>query len=345
MRIVDLRSDTVTTPTEEMRNAMAKAVVGDDVLGEDPTVRMLEEKAAGLLGKESALFTNSGTMSNQIAVMCFCRPGDEVIVPDSSHIYNLEVGGLAALGGVQVRPLVTADGIYPEDALLSAFRQPSIQTSPTGLVCFENSADLNLGLAVDGQRFDRLAAICKSRSIPVYLDGARLFNTAVALKVNASNLARSADAVAVCLTKGLSAPIGSVLAGSREFIAQARRIRQRIGGGWRQAGIIAAAGIVALDSMVARLSEDHALASTLAEGLIALGLRVRPYPVQTNILQVDLTDLAINSQQFADRLRKKGVLVKPITSGAVRMVTHKDVHKGDIQLVLQAVQEVLIDRI
>jgi len=338
---IDLRSDTVTTPTPDMRSAMAKAAVGDDVLGEDPTTRLLEEKAAEILGKEAALFTASGTMSNQIAVMCLTKPGDEIIASSTSHIFNLEVGGLAALSGVQVRPLGAPSGIYPLDELEASFREASIQSSPTTLVCFENSADLNLGLTVSAEDFDSRVQVCKKRGVAVYLDGARLFNTAVALKETPARLAQGSEAVAVCLSKGLAAPVGSILAGSRDFVNEARRIRQRLGGGWRQAGVIAAAGIVALDSMIERLAADHDLAGRLAGGLVEMGLEVKPFPVQTNILQLDCGGLKVNSRVLATILRERGVLVKPVSPEAVRMVTHKDVDEAGVGRVLEVLREVI----
>ncbi|MEW6309114.1 MAG: GntG family PLP-dependent aldolase [Bacillota bacterium] len=339
-KLIDLRSDTVTAPTPAMRAAMAEAVVGDDVLGEDPTVRLLEETVADLLGKEAGLFTTSGTMSNQIAVMCLCQRGDEVIVPETSHIFNLEVGGLAALSGVQVRPLSAPGGVYDPEALARAIRTAAIQTAPTTLVCTENSADLNRGFAVSTDQLSPVVRVCREHGLPIYLDGARIFNSAAALGVPAKTLAEPAVAVAVCLCKGLAAPVGSILAGDREFIATARRMRQRVGGGWRQAGVIAAAGLVAVTTMLERLTEDHQLARDLAAGLMELGIAVDPSPVHTNILTLDLSARRLSSQPFADAMKAAGVLVKPVGPMAVRMVTHKDVGKAELDPVLTAVRDV-----
>jgi len=256
-KIIDLRSDTVTKPTPEMREAMKNAVVGDDILRDDPTVIELEEMAAEILGKEMAAFTVSGTMSNEIAVMVYTKPGDEIIVFSDSHIYNLETGGLSAISGVQPRPVKTETGIYDSEFLKQAIMPEDVQRARTRLICLENSFHLDRGLAVRRVDYEQTIEIAKEKDIPLFMDGARIFNATIALNVNVRELVDFSDSVAVCLTKGLAAPLGSILAGRKDFIEEARRVKQRLGGGMRQAGAIAAPGAIALTKMVRRLDEDH----------------------------------------------------------------------------------------
>jgi len=323
---------------------MARAAVGDDVLDEDPTVQELEACSAALLGKEDALFLVSGTMANQVAVMCLCRHGQEIILPDASHIYNLEVGALATLAGVQARPLPAPRGVYAPDQLDGAIRAATLQEAESGLVCLENTFDLNRGLVVSPKDTDAMARQAKARDLPVYLDGARLFNAAVALGLPASRLVASVDAVAYCLSKGLACPIGAVLHGSRPFIAEARRARQRLGGGWRQAGVLAAAGLVALSEMIDRLANDHARAKRLAGLLAQLGFGIDPADVETNIQHVDLRPVRRSATAFASDMAERGVKVKVIAPQAIRMVTHKDVHDGDLERVAEAASRIITRR-
>ena len=337
-KVIDLRSDTVTTPTEQMRDAMRNAVVGDDVLGEDPTVRRLEELGAALLCKEEGLFLVSGTMANQVAVMTLCQRGDQIIVHNRSHIYNLEVGGLATTCGVQPRALSAPDGRYDLGELEREIHFTDLQKAPTALICLENTFDLNRGLVVPPEHVNEVIAVARRKGVRVFLDGARLFNAAVALEKTVAQLSEGVDAVAVCLSKGLACPVGSLLLGPGDFIAEARRMRQRMGGGWRQAGILAAAGIVALDEMIDRLSEDHENAHLLAEGLIELGLEVDLAQVQTNIIHIDLNPMGVDSATFCGHLARLGLKTKPIDSKEVRMVTHKDFVASDIGIVLKAVR-------
>lgn len=329
MKLIDLRSDTVTRPTAQMRAAMAAAEVGDDVLGEDPTVRELEDRAAELLGKEAGLFVASGTMANQVAAMALCSRGSEVVVTETSHIYNLEVAALSALQGLQARPLPSVRGCISEPLLASAIRAPALQVASTGMVLLENSADLNRGWAVSPASLTAMAAVAHARGVPVYLDGARIFNTAVALRVPARDLARPADAVMFCLSKGLACPVGSLLVGETGFIAAARRHRQCMGGGWRQAGILAAAGLVALSTMIDRLSDDHERARRLARGMSELGFGTDPSLVDTNIVNVEMS-AGRSAPAFAELMGREHVRVKVISDTAVRMVTHLDVQDGDI---------------
>ena len=336
-KIIDLRSDTVTTPTERMREAMKDAAVGDDVLYEDPTVRKLEEMGAELFGKEQGLLTVSGTMSNQVAVLSLCKKGDQIIVHDRSHMYNLEVAGLASIGGVQPRPVFALGGRYDLDELEREVFTSQIQTAPTRLICIENTFDLNRGLVIPKEHIDEVVHLAEKHNITVYMDGARVLNAAVKLNMNPAKLCEGVDALALCLSKALACPIGSLLVGSSEFIARARRMRQMLGGGWRQAGIIAAAGIVALEQMVDRLAEDHENARLLAEGLITLGLGIDSTQVQTNIIHIDLSVLGVTSVDFCSSLLEKGVKAKPVGLYEVRMITHKDFKASDIETVLDAV--------
>jgi threonine aldolase len=336
MKKIDLRSDTVTQPTTEMRAAMCNAVVGDDVLGEDPTVKRLEAMAADMLGKEAGLFLTSGTMANQVAVLTLTRPGDQILVHDRSHIYNLEVDGLRTTCGVQPRVFQVRNGIYPVDELVHQINTTSIQQVPTTLLCLENSHDLNQGLAIPSDQIDEVCQAVKDLNLAVYLDGARLFNAAIALNVEPSTLTHSADMIAFCLSKGLACPVGSVLVGSRKQIELARRMRQRLGGGWRQAGILAAAGIYALENLIDRLAEDHENARELAMYLKNLGFGIDETQIQTNIILVNISHLTINAYDLSERMKAKGVLIRPIDQNTFRLVTHIDINPSDIATIVDA---------
>ena len=323
MRIIDLRSDTVTHPTPEMRKAMSEAEVGDDVFGEDPTVNRLEATAAERLGKESAVFVASGTMANLVSVLTHCQRGDEVIVGSEAHVFYNEVGGVAALGGVHVR-MVRNDsrGMMDPEEVESAIRAPgNIHFPRTALVCLENTHNRCGGGVLDSEDTGALAEVAHRHGVAVHIDGARIFNAAVYLGVSPMELARPADTVTFCLSKGLSCPVGSLVCGSREIIDRVRRYRKMLGGGMRQAGIIAAAGLVALDTMVDRLAEDHANARTLARGLAGLpGILLDPQGVQTNIVIFEVADCP--AQEFIQALKAKGLLVTYPGGKRVRMVTH-----------------------
>jgi threonine aldolase len=335
VRTIDLRSDTITHPTQAMREAMARAEVGDDVMGEDPTVNRLEAVAAERVGKQAALFVPTGTMANLVAVMVHTRRGDEVILDDQCHTFLMEAGGMAALAGVMPRPLPTDAGYVTAGQLQAALRPPDPHHAPTSLVCVENTHNRHGGTVAPLDALDALADAAHQRGLRVHMDGARLFNAAVALGVPAARIAAAADSVAFCLSKGLSAPVGSLLCGEREFIARARHARKMVGGGMRQAGVIAAAGIVALDTMVDRLADDHRVARAVAEALAAVpGLRVDLARVQTNIVRVELP--GHEARTVADRLRERGVRVSLIGARMIRLVTNRHVTVDDVPAIAEA---------
>ena len=344
--IVDLRSDTLTLPTPEMREAMARAEVGDDVWEEDPTVKRLEAIAAERLGKAAGLFVASGTMGNLVSVVSHTRAGQEVVLDLDSHIFNYEVAGSAVIGNVQMHPVKTARGFLTPDQVREALRPSNIHLPPTGLVCVENTHNRHGGTCCTPEEIAAVAEIAHGAGVPVPLDGARLFNAAVALNREAREFARPADSVTFCVSKGLAAPVGSVVCGSAEFIARARRTRKMVGGGMRQAGVIAAAGIVALERMVDRLAEDHANARRLAEGLAKLpGLAVDLATVQTNIVIVRVerpggpaASAAATGELVAGCAARK-VKVHAMGPAAIRCVTHKDVDAEDIRRALEAFAE------
>lgn len=341
-KILDYRSDTVTLATPAMRQAMFDAEVGDDILGEDPTVRRLEAYGASLFGKEAGLFVVSGTMANQTAVMTLTQRGDEVLVGEESHIYNLEVGGLAALSGVQVRPLRSAEGRFDARTLRAAIRPSGVQSPVSRLLCLENTYDLNRGIPLPVEYIDEMCEIAHSCGLQVYLDGARIFNAAAAVGTDLQTLCRSVDALQVCLSKGLAAPIGSLLVGSREFVEKARWVRQRLGGGMRQAGHIAAAGLVALETMIGRLNEDHQHARMLAEGLAAIDERLVDVSLPlTNVVRVEFGPLGRDSGAMVAALIEHGIKVKPISPTACRMITHWGITEQDIKLTLDILRQIL----
>ena len=338
--MIDLRSDTVTRPTPEMRRAMATAELGDDVYGEDPTVNRLQELAAEMLGKEEALLVSSGTQGNQVSILTHCSPGSEVIMEEEAHIFNYEAGAAAALAGVQLRTLKGERGIPTPAQFSDAIREENVHFPPAALFCLENTHNRAGGAIIPLEKMEAVFQLARSRSIPVHLDGARLFNAAVATGVPAHRYAAACDSVQICLSKGLAAPVGSLIAGPREWIARARRWRKILGGGMRQAGIIAAPGIIALETMVERLAEDHAHARYLAENLAAmLGIELNPALVDTNIVIGTLTRMG--AARFSEALRKKGVLVSPFGKNKVRFTTHKDVTRGDLEKALPRISDTL----
>lgn len=339
----DFRSDTVTQPTQEMRQAMMEAEVGDDILGEDPTVRELERLGAEILGKEAGLFVISGTMANQVAIMTATQLGDEILVSEESHIYNLEVGGIAALSGVQVRTLRTDAGRYSLEDVKKAVRPKGIQSPITRVICLENTADLNRGIPLPPEYISEAMDIAHERGLFGYLDGARLFNAAAFFGVPASEICKDVDAVMVCLSKGLSAPVGSVLAGSEAFIEKARWVRQRIGGGMRQAGHMAAPGIIALKQMVARLPEDHEKAKRLVKGLQSIDPSlVVPGSGQTNVVQLDFSRFQKTALSIAQDLLQRGIKVKVIGEWTCRMITHRCVTEQDVDEAVEEIRNVLL---
>ncbi|EGO64202.1 threonine aldolase family protein [Acetonema longum] len=338
----DFRSDTVTQATPAMRRAMMEAEVGDDILGEDPTVKKLENMAASLFQKEAALLTVSGTMANQIAIMTATRPGEEILLGEESHMYNLEVGGIAALSGVQARALKSSCGKFEAADVRKLIRKPGIQAPVSRMLCLENTYDLNRGYPLSPAYQAEMAAIARQYDMFVYLDGARIFNAALALQVKVSDLAQNIDALQFCLTKGLAAPFGSLLLGSREFIARARWIRQRIGGGMRQAGHMAAAGLVALETMTERLQQDHDNARRLAAGLCAIDERLTDMDlVLTNIVQIDFASVGKTAQFVTDALLTRGIKIKLIGETTCRMIAHAGVGPEDVDEAVQAIREII----
>ncbi len=335
---IDLRSDTVTQPTPAMREAMANAEVGDDVFGEDPTVRRLERRAAELMGKEAAVFVASGTMGNLTCLLAHCQRGDEAIVGSEAHVLHYEVAGAARLGGIQLRTVPNdARGMLDMEAVEATMRGQNIHFPRTALVCLENTHNRCGGGVLSAEETAEVARLAHSRSAAVHLDGARIFNAATALGVPAAELAAEVDSVTFCLSKGLSAPIGSLICGSADFVARARWERKALGGGMRQVGVIAAAGIVALETMVDRLAEDHEHARLLAEGLAQIpGVGLDPGSVHTNIVVFDVQDGAA----FQSRLREAGVLTTAFGPTRVRMVTHYGISRGDVTEALERVRRV-----
>ena len=342
MAVIDLRSDTVTVPTEGMRAAMARAEVGDDVYGEDPTTRELEEKAAELMGMEAALFVPSGTMGNQVAIACHTRPGQEVIVEATSHIYNVEMATMARFSGVQPRVIWGERGVFSADQLAAALRPDLYYLAPTGLVCLENTHNAAGGRIWPLPGAREVLELAHSRGIPVHLDGARILNAQVATGIPARELVCGFDSVMFCLSKGLGCPVGSLLCGSREFISEARRVRKAMGGGMRQTGILAAAGLYALEHHIDRLAEDHANARLLAEGIADLpAVQLDPAEVETNIVIFDLVGARYTASSLAEELKRRGVLVGAVGPMRIRMVTHLDVSRPDCERARDIIREVL----
>ena len=339
---IDLRSDTVTHPTPAMREAMAHADVGDDVYGEDPTVNRLEELAAEKVGKEAALYVPSGTMANAIAILTHCRRGDEIVMGDRSHTYLYEVGGHARLNGSSARAVPNLpDGTLDRRRLEQAFLGDDVHEARTGLLCLEDTHNMCGGRVLSPETLHELAAHARRRGVPVHMDGARLFNAAVALGIQASRLAAELDSVMFCLSKGLSAPVGSMLCGSSAFITEARRGRKLLGGGMRQAGIIAAAGVLALTEMVERLAEDHANAKRLARGLAEIpGVVIEPETVESNILFFGVRGADGQPGDVAPLVTaaaEQGILFSGGDDGRIRAVTHYGVSASDIDRALEVV--------
>ncbi len=343
MHSIDLRSDTITKPTPAMRRAMAEAEVGDDVLGDDPTVIRLEEMAAARLGKEAGLFVASGTMGNLVSLLTHCGRGDEVILGDLAHTFINEQGGMAALGGIQPHTVRNQpDGTLDLDDVAAAIRGNNIHYPRTRLITVENTHNLCSGAALTPEYMAGLGTLARTHGLPIHVDGARIFNAAIALGVDVKLLARDADSVTFCLSKGLAAPVGSVIVGSRTFIAEARRMRKVVGGGMRQVGVLAAAGIVALEQMVDRLAEDHANARTLVDGLAGVpGIAVEPSPCRTNIVYMRVTHPQMDARQLQERLGAQGVLMLALGPRLIRAVTHYHVSRQDVDAAAQVIREVL----
>ncbi|SHF86852.1 low-specificity L-threonine aldolase [Ornithinibacillus halophilus] len=328
--MIDLRSDTVTKPTPEMRQAAFEAVVGDDVYNEDPTILKLEALAAEIVGKEKAMFVPSGTQGNQIAVLTHCVSGQEVILEADSHIYFYEGATISAFAGVQPRTIKGKDGVMDPEEVKLAIREDDIHQPETGLICLENTHNRAGGAIVPLENMRDIYSISKEAHIPVHLDGARLFNASVATGISIKEYAAYTDTVQFCLSKGLGAPVGSIIAGDEAFIVKARKWRKRLGGGLRQAGMIAAPGIVALNKMVDRLTEDHEKARLLAQGLIEIGFSVENN-VDTNIVLVNTQSRGYTAKQFVEKLKESGILSSAFGPDTVRFTTHYDVSEEDIQ--------------
>ena len=343
MAVIDLRSDTVTKPTDEMRRAMAEAEVGDDVFGEDPTVNRLQERSAEILGKEAGLLTTSGTMSNLIALLTYCHRGDEVIMGDQAHIFWNESAGAAALAGAQSRLVPNDDQgrISPADVEAAIRPKTNIHFPPTTLVCLENTHNRCSGMVLTPEDTKGVADVAHAAGAAVHLDGARIFNASVALEVPPAELVKDVDDVSFCLSKGLSCPVGSVIVGTQNFIDQARKWRKMIGGGMRQAGVIAAAGLVAMDTMIDRLADDHANAKKLAEGLANIdGLSVDPERIQTNIVIFEVDPAMSTVQEFMAALDREGVKVSYPGEHTIRMVTHREIDSSEIDDALARISNV-----
>jgi len=343
MKIIDLRSDTVTLPTPTMREAVYHAELGDDVFGEDPTTNRLEKMAADQMGKEAALLVPSGTMGNLICVLTHCARGQEVILGDKSHAFLNEAGGISALGGIQPHTVPNQpDGTMRLEDIEAAIRGDNIHFPRTRLICLENTHNRCNGSPLTAGYIDSVAALARRHGLSVHLDGARIFNAAVALGVNVTELTESVDSLIFCLSKGLSAPIGSMVCGSQEFIAEALRTRKVLGGGMRQTGVIAAAGTIALEQMLDRLAEDHMNARRLAEGIAQTpGLSIDPARIKTNIIFFDLVSDRLAAPEFIKRLEQKGIKLLPTGLSRFRMVTHYGINSEDIDATLVALGQVM----
>jgi threonine aldolase len=326
--LIDLRSDTVTRPTPEMRAAMAAAEVGDDVYGEDPTINLLERRAAEVFGREAGLFVPTGTMGNQIGIRLHTQPGQEVIAESRAHILDYEMATVAVFSGCLIRAVPTEDGILTWRHIEPVIRPSTTTHAATGLIEIENTANLAGGRVTPLPILEEIWAGAAERKLPIHLDGARIFNAAAALGTDVKTLARGFDSVMFCLSKGLGAPVGSMLVGSAELIARARIFRKALGGGMRQAGVLAAAGLIALEQMPARLHEDHANARLLAEALAHMeGAQIDLDTVETNIVIFRLQG-ALTAPELSARLRARGVFANAVSPRAMRLVTHMDVDRA-----------------
>jgi len=343
MKIIDLRSDTVTMPTDEMRRAMAAAEVGDDVYGDDPTVSKLEKIAAEIVGKEDALFVPSGTFGNQLAILTHTRRGDEIILEANSHIVMHEAGASAVIAGVQLRTIEGSNGAMSPNDVEKAIRDEDIHFPNTGLICVENAH--SCGAVIDIQNMKIIKDLAAVKGIPVHLDGARVFNAAKALDVDVKEITKNCDSIMFCLSKGLCAPIGSIVAGSKEFIKKARKNRKLMGGGLRQAGVIAAAGIVALEKMIDRLDKDHENSKYLAGELSKFdGIKVKYDRNDINMTFFEMHDNIIKEKEFVSEMLKRNIKINGKEDGEYRFVTNHDVTRVDLDYVLEQMKEILIKK-
>lgn len=343
MGFIDLRSDTVTRPTPEMRRAMAEAEVGDDVYGEDPTVNRLEQRAAEIFGKQAALFVPSGTMGNTIAIKLHTTHGQEVICEARAHVMDYELAMMAWFSGCLARPVFAPDGVLRWEHIEPRIRRHSPFWAPTSLIVLENTHNMAGGVVTPKEVMDEICDRAHELGIKVHLDGARIFNAATYLGVSVRALCEKCDTVMFCLSKGLGAPVGSMLVGSAEDIARARLYRKRLGGGMRQVGVLAAAGLIALEKMPHRLQEDHQNARLLAEELAdAPGIRLDPPRPQTNIVILDIGETGLSSEEFCTRLRQRGVLASAAGPNRIRLVTHFDVDREACRMAAGIIREVAV---
>jgi threonine aldolase len=344
MKYIDLRSDTVTQPTPEMREAMAEAEVGDDVYRDDPTVNRLEELAAGMLGKEAAIFVPSGTMGNLLALLVHCQRGDEVIVGSLSHIYLNEAGGMSALGGIQPCPVPNQiDGTLLMEDIIASIRTEDVHHTITRLICLENTQNVCGGVPLTVEYTRQIGELAHGQGLSLHIDGARIFNSAVAQNVSVKDLVAPADSVMFCLSKGLASPIGSILLGSQKFVRRARHLRKMLGGGMRQVGVIAAAGIISLEKMVNRLAEDHARAKKLADGLRKIeGVCVDEGSPYSNMVYMNLSDdVEMDSRQVCEKARPMGILLDAENPRRFRLVTHYWIDNSAVEKTIAAFREIL----
>ena len=331
--MIDLRSDTVTKPSKKMKTFMMDASLGDDVFQDDPTVRELEDKTAKMFGHQAGLFCSSGTMTNQIALMVYLRPGDEVICSSEAHIYNYEGGGIARNSGASARLINRDSGIVYLEEIIDNINPDDIHYPVTSLVALENTINRGGGICYPIAEIERISKFCKSKNIPLHLDGARLFNALVKTGVKSNHIGPLFDSISICFSKGLGAPVGSVLVGSKEFIHKARRVRKVIGGGMRQVGILAAAGIYALENNIERLAVDHHHADLLAEALSNCSWIDKVMDVETNIV-IGYMKESFQNTNFVGKLNELGVSIVSFGKGRIRMVTHLDISKKDIEKVI-----------
>jgi len=339
--VIDLRSDTVTLPTAAMREAIARAELGDDIYGEDPTINRLEQGAAAIFGREAAIFVPSGTMGNEIAIKVHTHHGQEVICEERAHIFNYEMAMLSAFSGCVARPIYGEDGVLTWAEVKKRIAPKIYYRAPTGLVSLENTHNMAGGTAYPPEIADEICDGVHNAGLPVHLDGARIFNAAVALGKPVAEITRKFDSVMFCLSKGLGAPVGSLLVASRGFIDRARACRKMLGGGMRQAGILAAAGLIALGKMPGRLADDHANARFLAEGLARVpGIKLDPGRVPTNIVVFDISGTGMTTAELTRRLAERNVLMNGINPEQMRLVTHMDVDRAACARALAAIQEI-----
>lgn len=339
--MIDFRSDTVTKPTPAMREAMARAEVGDDVFGDDPTINKLEELAAATFGKEAGLFVPSGTMGNLVAVLTHCQRGAEILLGDNSHIFYYEVAGASALGGVAFHILPNDRfGMLNPQEVAKHIRGENIHYPATGLLCLENTHNRCGGTVLSKAQIDSLCKVAQASKVPVHLDGARIFNAATYLDISVKELCENLDSVQFCLSKGLAAPVGSLLVGKRDFITRARKVRKMLGGGMRQAGVLAAAGIIALTEMSQRLDEDHYNARKFAESLALIdGFEVDLETVQTNIVMASLNERTYSADEWLAKLKTEGVLAVAMDPRRLRFTFHNDVARPDAEKALSIIAQ------